>query len=502
MWMNGMSDPDRMPANPVAWSDRSDSAQQAHQYSGTRSKMNATQYPHVDEAVIQRAREILDRELETFRERTPRSARWLADAERRMPGGVPMAWMRSLYRHAPVVATRGSGSRFEDLDGNVYVDFNACDLAMPAGFAPEPIVHAIHDQTLLGNHFLLPTRDSVEVCKLLTERFGLPQWQFTLSATGANTDAIRIARVTTGRPTVLVFDGKYHGHLDQTLWSRSGEGSMEGDLTGLDPSTAQTTDALPYNDPDALRARLARGDVAAVLVESALTNCGLVLPTPEFVASLNADIRAAGAVLIVDETHVQFAVHGGGTVAFGLEPDMLTGGKGIGGGVPIGVVGMTDHIALVVSSNRDHDPGLVETGDAHGLAVGGTLYANALSMAAARAGLDEIFTAEAARRVDTLGRLLQNGLQREIDRVGLPWTIDRLGGRLQFRLTVHAPRNGAESFASVVLPLADARKVFLLNRGVWDAIATAGPSVSYAIDEADVDTYIQVAGDFLDALTQ
>ena len=280
-----------------------------------------------------------------------------------MPGGVPMAWMRSLYRHAPVVAVRGSGSRFEDLDGNAYLDFNACDLAMPAGFAPEPIVRAIHDQALLGNHFLLPTIDAVEVCRLLAERFGLPQWQFTLSATGANTDALRIARVATGRSTVLVFDGKYHGRLDRTLSSRRRRRSHGRRTHRLNPSTAQTTDVIPYNDPDGLRTRLAHGDIAAVLVESALTNCGLVLPTPEFVASLNTDVPAAGAVLIVDETHVQFAVHGGGTAVFGFEPDMLTGGKGIGGGVPIGVIGMTDAIADVVSANRDHDPGLVETGD-------------------------------------------------------------------------------------------------------------------------------------------
>ena len=464
--------------------------------------MRAQRYPHVDDALIQRAREILDRELATFASRTPRSAQWLADAERVMPGGVPMAWMRSLYRHAPVVAVRGSGSRFEDLDGNTYVDFNACDLAMPAGFAPEPIVRAIHDQALLGNHFLLPTTDAVEVCRLLAERFGLPQWQFTLSATGANTDALRIARVATGRSTVIIFDGKYHGHLDQTLWSRSDDGRMEGDLTGLDPSTAQTTDVLPYNDPDALRARLSRGDVAAVLVESALTNCGLVLPTPEFVAALNTDVRAAGAVLVVDETHVQFAVHGGGTTTFGLQPDMLTGGKGIGGGVPIGVIGMSDAIAGVVSANRDHDPGLVETGDAHGLAIGGTLYANALSLAAARIGLAEIFTPEAGQRIDSLGQRLQTGLQREVERVGLPWTIDRLGGRIQFRLTPQPPRTGADSFASLVLPLADARKVFLLNHGVWDAIATAGPSVSYAIDESDIDTYIDTTREFLNDLTR
>ncbi len=464
--------------------------------------MNHQQYSHIEPALLQRAREVLDRELETFRERTPRSSQWLADAERAMPGGVPMAWMRSLYRHAPVVAVSGSGSRFTDLDGNTYLDFNACDLAMPAGFAPEPIVRAISDQAVLGNHFLLPTTDALEVCRLLTERFGLPQWQFTLSATGANTDALRIARVATGRSTVLVFDGKYHGHLDQTLWSRNDNGGMEAEGSGLDPATAQTIDVLPYNDADALRARLARGDIAAVLVESALTNCGLVLPTPEFVASLNTDVRAAGAVLIVDETHVQFAVHGGGTTVFGLEPDMLTGGKGIGGGVPIGVIGMTDSIAAIVNANGDHDPGLVDTGDSHGLAIGGTLYANALAMAAARIGLAEIFTAAAGQRVDELGLRLQTGLQREIDNVGLPWTIDRLGGRLQFRLTPEAPRNGAQGYASIVLPLADARKVFLLNRGVWDAIASAGPSVSYAIDQTDVDTYIDAAGEFLHELTR
>ena len=163
---------------------------------------------------------------------------------------------------------------------------------------------------------------------------------------------------------------------------------------------------------------------------------------------------------------------------------------------------MTDSIGAVVSANGGHDPGLFETGDSHGLAIGGTVYGNALSMAAARIGLAEIFTPEAGQRVDELGQRLQTGLQREIDNVGLPWTIDRLGGRIQFRLTPKAPRNGAESYESLVLPLADARKVFLLNRGVWDAIATAGPSVSYAVDGADIDTYVNVVGDFLRELTR
>lgn len=456
---------------------------------------------HVDSFVVDRAREILVRETNAFAQRTPKSNGWLADADHAMPSGVPMAWMRAMYRHTPVVAASGSGSTFTDIDGNTFVDFNSCDLAMPAGYAPPAIVIAIQRQAALGNHFLLPTEDALAVCQLLTERFGLPQWQFTLSASGANADAIRIARAATGKTMIVVFDGKYHGHLDQTMWSRDENNELSADLVGMDPASSRSVDVLIYNDVEMLRARLAVGDVAAVLVESAMTNCGLVLPTPEFVTALNTYVRESGALLIVDETHVQFAIHGGGTAAFGYAPDMLTGGKGIGGGVPIGVIGMTDSVAAVMTKYRDSDPGLVETGDTFGLAVGGTLYANALSMAAARAGLADVFTREAAARVDALGSRLQRGLQGHVDRVGLPWTIDRLGGRIQWRLTVEPPRTGEDGSASVVLPLADARKAFMLNRGIWDAVASAGPSISYAITEADVDLYIKVAGEFVDKLT-
>ena len=463
--------------------------------------MSTTPYPHVDPALIERARVIAAREGERFAQRIPKSTAWLAEAESQMPGGVPMAWMRTLYRHDPVVIERGSGSTFTDIDGNTFIDFNSCDLAMPAGYAPEPIVRATTQQAALGNHFLLPTQDATDVCRLLTERFGMPQWQFTLSASGANADAIRVARVATGRTTTIVFDGKYHGHLDQTLWSRSDDGELSPDLDGLDPESSRSVDVLTYNDVDALRERLSSHDVAAVLVESAMTNCGLVLPTPEFVEALNTCVRESGALLIVDETHVQFAVHGGGAAVFGYKPDMLTGGKGIGGGVPIGVLGMTDEVAAVMTKYRGGDPGLVDTGDAHGLAVGGTLYANALSLAAARAGLAEVFTAGAFIRVDSLGIRLQHGLQEQVDRVGLPWTIDRLGGRIQWRLTPDLPVTGADGGDSVVLPLADARKHFMLNRGIWDAMASAGPSVSYATTESDVDLYIKVAGEFLDELT-
>lgn len=460
-----------------------------------------TDVANVSPEMIRRARTIQARETAVFGERTRASAAWLSAAEDRMPGGVPMSWMRALYRHEPVVAVSGSGSHFVDLDGNTYLDFNAADLSMAAGFAPPAITAAIIDQAQRGNHFLLPTTDAVEVCRALSERFGLPQWQFALSASGANTDALRIARVATGRSTVLLFEGNYHGHLDQTLWHRSGS-DLAPDLDGLDPESGRHVDVLTYNDADQLRQRLARGDVAAVLVEAALTNCGLVVPRPTFVDALNHDVRAAGALLVVDETHTQFAVYGGGTRQFGIQADLITGGKGIGGGVPIGVIGMTDELAGVMTANLAHDPGLLEAGDSQGIASGGTLYANALSLAAARAGLDEVFTKDASIRVDGLGARMQAGLQQQFDLLGLPWTADRLGGRIQWRLTDQAPVTGADGTASIVLAISDARKVFMANRGVWDAVASAGPSISYAADETDVDTYLSVAGAFLDDLVQ
>ncbi len=312
--------------------------------SGYHSRVAST--PVADPAVIARAREIIGRESAAFAARTPRSAGWLTEARTRMPDGVPMSWMAALQRHPPVVAVRGAGPRFWDLDGNAYLDFNVADQSMAAGFAAPPIAAA---------------------SRLLTAQFGLPQWHFTLSASGANTDALRLARVATGRPTVLIFDGKYHGHVDQILWSSredrsggAGPHGLEADALGLDPESGRHVDVLTYNDPAALRARLARGDVAAVLLEPAMTNCGLVLPQPEFVAALNADVRAAGALLIVDETHTQFAVYGGGTRRFGFEPDMVTGGKGIGGGIPIGVVGMTDALGGVMTGNLAYWPAAVD----------------------------------------------------------------------------------------------------------------------------------------------
>lgn len=435
--------------------------------------------------------EIRDREEDDFRRRIPRSLNWLSEARTVMPLGVPMPWMASFQHHSPVVAASGRGSRFTDLDGNTYLDVNLGDLSMAAGFTPEPIVDAVSQQLALGNHFLLPTEDALPLSRLLAERFGLPSWQYTLSASGAVADALRLARARTGRDLVLTFAGKYHGHLDEMLWS-----AEEPDGLGLARPSATSTRSVPFNDLQTAAAALAREDVAAVISEPAMTNCGLVLPDPGFHAELRRLAHEAGTLVISDVTHTQFAVVGGGLTDFEVQPDLVVGGKGIGGGVPIGVMGMTSDLADFMAAHLDG-----YLGD-HGVVAGGTLYGNALSMAAARAGMEQVFTPEAYVRVDELGRRLADGLQRLCDDHGLPFAIDRWGGRTQWRLTSARPTTAEESFVSVDAGFVDARKAYGANRGVWDAISSSGPGISFAASAEDVDLYLDVAEGFIGELAR
>jgi glutamate-1-semialdehyde 2,1-aminomutase len=435
--------------------------------------------------------QLRDAETADFHASIPRSLAWLDTARPTMPNGVPVSWMSGFWRHSPVVAVSGSGSTFIDLDGNSYRDFNLCDLAMAAGFAPEPIVRAITEQAAKGNHFLLPTTDALDVSQLLAERFRLPAWQYTLSASGANVDALRVARAFTGRQQVVVFGAKYHGHMDEMLWS---EGKPDG--VGLPTGSGDHVRAVPFNDVEALDEALAGGDVAAVLLEPVMTNCGLVMPQPGFHQHLREVTRRHGTLVAADVTHTQFAMYGGGTHEFGLDPDIITGGKGIGGGVPVGVFGMTSPLADFLASHVEGDfvPG-------PSVPTGGTVYGNALSMAAARAGLTDVFTESAHQRVDALGAQLQEGLQRLVDASGLGWSIDRWGGRCQWRLSAEPPVTGRDGYASVDEAFADARKAFYANRGIWDAIATAGPAISFAATQDDVDSYLEVSEAFLASIT-
>src|SRR5215204_7790587 len=214
---------------------------------------------------------------------TRRSAELAERARRSMPDGVPMAWMAGLYGHRPIFVARGDGCRFTDVDGTTYVDFNQADLSATSGFTPPAVLEAISERAARGLQFLLPVEEAIEAAELLAERYGLPAWQFTLSASGANAEAIRLARHRTGRDLIVVFGGHYHGHLDDTLVTGDEErGTPE--LLGLNARAAADTRVVPFNDLAALERVLARGGVAAAITEPALTNVGVVQPADGFLA--------------------------------------------------------------------------------------------------------------------------------------------------------------------------------------------------------------------------
>jgi glutamate-1-semialdehyde 2,1-aminomutase len=428
-----------------------------------------------------------------FDSRTRRSAELAERARRSMPDGVPMAWMAGLYGHRPLFVAHASGCRFTDVDGTSYVDFNQADLSATCGFAPLAVLEAIAERAARGLQFLLPVEEAIDAAELLAERYRLPAWQFTLSASGAIAEAIRLARHRTGRTAIVVFGGHYHGHLDDTL-VEGDEHAARPSLLGINPRAAADTRVVPFNDLAALERVLARGDVAAVIAEPALTNVGVVLPEDGFHAGARELSRAHGALLVLDETHTQTFAYGGLTRAWGLEPDVIALGKSTGGGIPIGAYGMTDDLRGWMERHRDVYVG------APGLATGGTTYANPLSLAAAVAALRDIQTPAAFERAATLGAQLADGIEAAAASVGLPWRAHRLGGRSGYCLEPQLPRDARDAQRSLDVELIDARRLYMANRGVWDAIAGAGPAASFAHAADDVEEYLRVLEGFLDAV--
>jgi len=218
-------------------------------------------------------------ENDRFEAERPVSRARLERARHTMPRGVPSSWMDDLYEHPPVWITHGVGARFWDVDGHEYVDFYVADLSAFCGHGPPPVVAAVAERMRLGNQFLQPGEDAIPVAEHLAERYGMPKWQFTLSATQANTEVIRIARNATERQVVLVFEGKYHGHVDATMVVLE-DGRLVPEYDGLPGGIEKQTRVVPWNDADALERALAPGDVALVLTEPAITNSGFLLPQP------------------------------------------------------------------------------------------------------------------------------------------------------------------------------------------------------------------------------
>ena len=432
---------------------------------------------------------VRERELERFTALRPRGTELLERARSSMPNGVPMAWMSQMYEHPPIVVERGRGATFTDVDGNEYVDFNLVDTSMFTGHGVEALARAAGERVAAGSQFLLPTEDDLDVGVELARRFRLPFWQFTLSATQANTEAIRIARAVTGRDMVLMFEGKYHGHADELL-GQLGDSGVVPEGRGVLPDATRHVHLVQYNDLEAVERELARGDVACVLAEAAVTNTGVIQPAEGFHAGLRRLASDADAVLILDETHTLVAGPGGLTAHWGLEPDMLVMGKAIAGGIPLGAYGMTAPLASALEV-----PSTASWGEE--IATGGTLFANALSLTAARVTLNEVLTEEAYEHATALGGRLADGIEAQAAAHGLPWRAHRLFNRSGYTHAPELPLNAAEARASFDSELYNLQRLFMANRGIWEAVDTAGPACGIQASEADVDRYLGVLDEFL-----
>jgi glutamate-1-semialdehyde 2,1-aminomutase len=443
-------------------------------------------------------RELEEVENTRFVAERPRSMALREQARRSMPRGVPMAWMDDLYEHPPVWVSHGDGAGFTDVDGHTYLDMYVADMSAFCGHAPRPVIAAVTDRMKLGTQFLLPGEDALAVAEHLAERYGLPKWQFTLSATQANTEVIRLARELTGRQIVLMFDGKYHGEGDATLVVQE-NGRVVPESRGLPPGIAAQARIVPFNDVAALEAALEPGDVGLVLAEPAMTNAGFLLPRPGYHDELRRATRDVGTLLAIDETHTLVCARAGLTQDWGLDPDFLTLGKAIAAGVPLATYGMRDEIASLIAPPEESR--VVSGVVVDEVATGGTLFANALSMAAGRAALLEVLTDEAFERTSSLGARMAAGLRTAISRAELRWSVAQYGAHASYFFAREPPMHGAGSRAADNPGLRALIRVFMANRGVWESGWWLGPTVSVAHRAEDVDRYVELFEEFLSEVT-
>jgi glutamate-1-semialdehyde 2,1-aminomutase len=402
------------------------------------------------------------RERERFLGGHAESARLAARSDAHWLGGVPMHWMRDWGTPHPLFVREARGNELWDVDGNHYLDFCLGDTGAMFGHAPPPIARALTEAGSSGLTCMLPAERVARVGEKLADLFGLPFWQMTQTATDANRAALRWARAITGRQRMLVFDGCYHGTVEETLVRALPDASLgtraRQGLIGMNHDVSLTTDAVPFNDIPAVEAILALGRTAAVIAEPVMTNIGMVLPDPGFWSALRKLTRRHGVWLIIDETHTLSTARGGYARAHGLDPDLWVCGKAIAGGMPCAVFGFT---ADVESSMRRVQ---AERAGGHS-GMGTTLSANTLALACLEAALDELMTAANYQAMDAAASHLARGLDALFERHGLDWHVSRVGARLEFGFGT-APRTGAGSERQAWPELEQALHLHLLNRGV------------------------------------
>jgi glutamate-1-semialdehyde 2,1-aminomutase len=431
-----------------------------------------------------RLAELMAIEEQRFLDAHPKSGELFESAKLSMPSGVPMSWMSKWPGAYPVFVEEAKGATFVDVDGNTYIDFCLGDTGSMTGHSPEATVSAIREQVGRGLSAMLPTKDAAVVSADLAARFKLPLWQFTVSATDANRHVIRYSRLITGKLKIIIIDRCYHGSVDETFATLDKMGktvAREGNI-GAPVDLDITTRVVPFNNLAAMKKALANDDVAAILMEPAMTNVGIVLPIDGYLKGVEKLAKEFGAMLIIDETHTISVGPGGMTAGLGLAPDFLTIGKAIGGGFPTGAFGMSQTVADSIKKLVELE--VIDTGG-----IGGTLAANALSLAAMKATLSKVLTKENFDRMIKLGNRWADGVEKTIQKYQLPWTVNRLGSRAEYMFSQTTPKTGREAADAGDFELEQFIHLRMLNDGFLITPFHNMALISPDTTDADVDAH-------------
>ncbi len=439
-----------------------------------------------------------EKEVQLFERKHPKSGQLYQQAKDSLLQGVPMNWMTKWAGSYPVFVDHAKGAHFVDVDGNRYLDLCLGDTGSMIGHAPDPAVEAITRYVQKGTTFMLPTEDAIWNSEELGRRFGMKYWQYATSATDANRFCLRLAREVTGRPKVLVYNWCYHGTVDETvavLDENTGQTVAKPGSLGPQCNPEITTKVIEWNDVSALEEALRDEDVAAVLAEPVMTNCGIVHPEPGYHDRLRELTQKYGTLLIIDETHTICTGVGGYTKEYGLKPDMVVVGKTIAAGIPAAAYGFTRELGEKVASAIP--PELCDIGG-----IGGTLAANALSMHAIRAVLSQVLTEEFYEKTIPLATRFNQGVQQVIDKHQLPWNTTQLGCRTEYWFRKEPARNGGEAEAAVDFALDQYMHLASLNRGILMTPFHNMALISAATTEEDIDYHTKVFEEIVTAILE
>jgi glutamate-1-semialdehyde 2,1-aminomutase len=409
---------------------------------------------------MQAARTLFKREQASFVAKMPRAQALAQQAQQHLLFGVPLHWMTDWSTPFSLYVANAHGAHFTDVDGHEYIDFCLGDTGAMFGHAPQAVAEAIQTQAHNGYTTMLPTEDAVWVAQELSRRFELPYWQLAMTASDANRFMIRWARTATGRKKILIFNGCYHGTVDDVFVDLiEGVPTQRDSLLGQVYDLTQFTKVIEFNDLAALELALESEDVACVLAEPVMTNIGMVLPETDYWQKAQAIIRKTNTLLILDETHTISTGSGGYTRAHNLQPDGMVLGKPIAGGIPCAVYGMSAQFAAKAMIAKNNAP-------AGHSGIGTTLTANMLAIKAMRATLSNVMTNDAYTYMFTLAKQLATGLREIIAQYQLSWCVTQVGARTEFQFTQVAPKNGAEAARILDSELEQAIHLYLLNRGI------------------------------------